>query len=137
MGSKLMDMVRYKLKLKHYAPKTMETYCMWIIRYIFFHKKQYPGDMGAKEIEEYLTFLAVRENVAASTQNQAFNALLFLYREVLQKKLPEEINSVRAKRSHNIPVLFSREEVKYQSHTTHNSSLNLSGYIPLHRGSGE
>jgi len=112
MAGKLMEMVRYKLKLKHYSPKTIETYCMWIVRYIYFHKTKYPGDMGANEIEEYLTYLAVKEKVAASTQNQAFNAILFMYKEVLNIKLPEEINSVRAKRSQYIPVIFSREEVK-------------------------
>ena len=87
MAAKLMDIVRHKLKLKHYSPKTMKTYCMWIRRYIYFHKKRHPKDMGVREIEAYLTYLAVKQKVAASTQNQAFNAILFLYRDVLQQDL--------------------------------------------------
>jgi integron integrase len=112
MAAKLMDIVWHKMKLKHYSPKTMKTYCTWIRRYIYFHKKRHPKDMGVQEIEEYLTYLAVKQKVSASTQNQAFNAILFLYRDVLQQDLPEEINAIRAKRRRYIPVIFSRDEVK-------------------------
>jgi hypothetical protein len=85
---KLLDQVRDILRLKHYAYRTEETYVQWIRRYILFHNKRYPKDMGNPEIEAFLTYLAVTGNVAASTQNQAFSALLFLCRHVLQLPLP-------------------------------------------------
>ena len=81
---KLLDPVREVIQLKHDSIRTEEAYVAWIRRYIFFHKVRYPKEMGAHEIEAFLTHLAVNENVAASTQNQAFSAILFLYREVLK-----------------------------------------------------
>ena len=111
MAAKLLDIVREKIMTKHYSMKTADTYCMWIKRFILYHNKRHPKDMGTTEIEEYLTWLAVSEKVSASTQNQAFNAILFLYREVLQQELNNEINAYRAKRRHYIPVVLSREEV--------------------------
>lgn len=81
--AKLMDQVREVMRLKHYSIRTEEAYVGWIKRFIFFHNKRHPREMGATEISAFLSDLAVRLNVSASTQNQAFNALLFLYREVL------------------------------------------------------
>jgi len=111
MATKLLDIVREKIMIKHYSQKTADTYCMWIKRFILYHNKRHPKDMGVQEIEEYLTWLAVSEKVAASTQNQAFNSILFLYRDVLQQELSDEINAYRAKRRQYIPVVLSREEV--------------------------
>ena len=95
---KLLDQVRNLIRLKHYSIRTEETYVGWIKRYIFFHKKRHPKEMGEKEISEFLTDLAVNQKVAASTQNQAFNALLFLYREVLNREFGDLGEVVRAKK---------------------------------------
>ena len=88
---KLLDQVRDAIRLKHYSYRTEETYVQWIVRYILFHNKHHPKDMGVPEIEEFLTHLAVEGNVAAATQNQALNAILFLYRQVLQIELTERV----------------------------------------------
>lgn len=84
---KLLDQVRDDLRLKHYSLRTEEAYVSWIKRYILFHDKRHPAEMGAPEIEAFLTHLAVDQKVAASTQNQALSALLFVYRDVLEKDL--------------------------------------------------
>jgi site-specific recombinase XerD len=84
---RLLDRVRDTIRLKHYSIRTEEAYIAWIKRYILFHHKRHPQEMGASEIEAFLPHLAVDRNVAASTQNQALSALLFLYREVLKKDI--------------------------------------------------
>jgi integron integrase len=99
------------LRVRHYALRTEECYVQWIKRFILFHGKRHPADMGAAEIEAFLTHLAVHDHVAASTQNQAFHALLFLYQEVLGIELPR-IDAVRAKRPARLPVVMSRAEVR-------------------------
>lgn len=109
---KLLDQVRDAIRRKHYSIRTEEAYVYWIKRYIYFHNKRHPNDMDGPEIESFLTHLAVEQNVAASTQNQAMNALLFLYREVLNKKLTHSINAVRAKEPKRIPVVMTRDEVQ-------------------------
>jgi len=109
---KLLDRVRDTIRLKHYSMSTEKTYIAWIKRYILFHDKRHPKDMGVPEIEAFLTHLAVEERVAASTQNQALNALLFLYREVLKKDLERPIDALRAKRPKRVPTVLSKEEVR-------------------------
>ena len=94
---KLLDQVRETIRRKHYSRSTEKTYVLWIKRFILFHQKRHPLEMGEQEIEAFLSFLAIRRQVSASTQNQAFNALLFLYRHVLHKELKESIQAVRAK----------------------------------------
>src|SRR3989338_9390683 len=94
---KLLDQVRGKIRLKHYSIRTEQTYADWIKRFILFHGKHHPKDMGSQEVEAFLTHLAVVGNVAASTQNQAKSALLFLYKEVLEIELPWLDNVTRAK----------------------------------------
>ena len=108
---KLLDQVRDAIRVKHYSLRTEKAYVHWIKAYIFFHHKRHPVQMGEREISEFLTHLAVDRNVAASTQNQAFSALLFLYREVLQRPLDERIQAKRAKKPIRLPVVFSKEEV--------------------------
>lgn len=88
------------------APKRLTSYVGWITRYILFHNKRHPREMGVSEIEAFLTYLAVDQHVAASTQNQALSALLFLYREVLKKDLERLIDSVRAKRPKRLPTVL-------------------------------
>ena len=85
---KLLDQVRHSIRFKHYSLRTEQVYVDWIRRFILFHGKRHPDQMGAEEIREFLTHLATKGRVAASTQNQAFSALLFLYREVLKQELP-------------------------------------------------
>ena len=85
---RLLDRVRQALQTRHYSRRTIKAYVGWIRRYILFHHKRHPGEMGAGEVSQFLTSLVVERKVAASTQNQALGALLFLYREVLQQNLP-------------------------------------------------
>jgi integron integrase len=108
---KLLDQVRDVIRVKHYSYKTEKSYVNWIKRYIFHHNKRHPQEMGSKEIEEFLTYLAVNQNVAASTQNQALHAILFLYRDVLRQELDLKVDAVRAKRSQYLPTVLSKEEV--------------------------
>lgn len=109
---KLLDQVREVIRLKHYSRRTEKSYVSWIRRFILFHDKRHPQDMGGREIEAFLTDLAVKRKVASSTQNQAFNALLFLYRTVLKKELEGQINAVRAKRPQWLPTVLSRQEAR-------------------------
>jgi len=108
---KLLDQVRMKIRQKHYSIRTEQAYTDWIRRFILFHGKRHPAAMGELEIEAFLTHLAVNRNVAASTQNQAFSALLFLYREVLEKELAF-VNATRAKKPVRLPVVLTPEEVQ-------------------------
>ena len=109
---KLLDQVRDKIRFKHYSIRTEKTYIDWIKRYIYFNNKQHPNQLGAVEIEKYLSYLAVERNVSSSTQNVALNAILFLYREVLGQELPWLDNIERAKKPVRLPVVLNREEVK-------------------------
>jgi len=110
-GKKLLDRVRDVIRLKHYSIRTEEAYVSWIKRYILFHDVRHPNEMGTAQVEAFLTHLAVEENVAASTQNQAFSALLFLYREVLHKDLDGPIDALRAKKPKRLPTVLTKEEV--------------------------
>ncbi len=109
---RLLDRVRDALRARHYSRRTEDVYVAWIRRYILFHGKRHPADMGAPEITRFLSALAVEGNVAASTQNQALSALLFLYREVLELDLPWLDGIVRAKRPQRLPIVLTREEVR-------------------------
>ena len=109
---KLLDVVRAKLRLKHYSIRTEEAYVDWIRRFIIFHKKRHPKEMGIPEIEAFLTHLAVNANVAASTQNQAFSALIFLYREVFGIELDGRIDAMRAKKPQRLPTVLTQDEVR-------------------------
>ncbi|MBI5007590.1 MAG: integron integrase [Nitrosomonadales bacterium] len=109
---KLLDQVRDKLRVKHYSIRTEQAYTGWIKRYIYFHGKRHPKDMGAAEIEAFLTNLAVEGNVSASTQNLAKSSLLFLYREVLEIELPWLDNVTQAKVPKRLPVVLTVSEVQ-------------------------
>jgi integron integrase len=109
---KLLDRVRGVLRLKHYSIRTEEAYVDWIRRFVLFHEKRHPAQMGENEITAFLTHLAAVRHVAASTQNQAFSALLFLYREVLKKDLGFINGIERPQRLPKVPVVFTKEEVK-------------------------
>jgi integron integrase len=111
---KLLEQVRNSLRLKRYAYRTEQCYVRWICQYLHFHKQadgfRHPATLGAAEVESFLTHLAVERHVSASTQNQALGALLFLYRDVLRLEL-SGLDAVRARRSHRLPVVLSRDEV--------------------------
>ena len=111
-GPKLLDQVRDRIRVKHYSIRTETQYVQWVRRFILFHGKRHPREMGAGEVEAFLSHLAVDGKVAAATQNQALSALLFLYREVLGVTLPWLDNVTRAKRPQRLPVVLTREEVR-------------------------
>ena len=112
-GRKLMDQVREVLRYHHYAYRTEHTYCQWILRYIhYFGGKTHPNRLGAKDVERFLSHLATEGKVSASTQRQALNALVFLYRNVLDKPLVTEIAPVRSKRQQRPPTVLTQAEVQ-------------------------
>jgi len=108
---KLLDQVSEVMRFKHYSLRTENTYREWIKRFILFHGKRHPREMGAPEVSRFLSDLAVRGRVAASTQNQAFNALLFLYRQVLGQDFGPLQDVDRAKRPARLPVVLTKTEV--------------------------
>lgn len=116
MAKKLMDEVKRSFRLHHYSFRTEESYVKWIRRFINFHGMRHPRDMGAVEIQTFLSDLASRGHVSASTQNQALSALLFLYKKVLLIELPWMDEIVRAKRPVRVPVVLTKSEVALVLH---------------------
>jgi len=109
---KLLDRVRWHLRVKHYSIRTETAYVDWIRRFILFHKKRHPDDMTEEQIGVYLTHLAVNQHVSASTQNQALSALLFLYQQVLDRKLAFIPGVERVRRPPKVPVVLTPEETR-------------------------
>lgn len=109
---KLIPRLREALRVRHYSLKTEKSYVHWVKRFIYFHDKRHPQEMGALEVTAFLNHLANDRQVAASTQNQALSALLFLYRELLQVELPWLDGVVRAKTAKRLPTVLSRQEVQ-------------------------
>jgi len=109
---RLLEQVRQRIRAKHYSFRTEKTYLHWIRRFVLFHGRRHPRDLGGPDVERFLTFLAVDRKVAASTQNQALSALLFLYREVLEVELPWLDGVIRARRPERRPVVLTRDEVR-------------------------
>ncbi len=107
---KLLDKVRQRIRLKGYSIRTEKSYVSWIKRFILFHGKRHPQEMGKSEIEAFLSHLVMKRNVASSTQNQAFNAILFLYNHVLDLDMPQDINALRSKKPVRVPTVMTREE---------------------------
>ena len=110
--TRLLDVVRDRIRVKHYSYRTETSYLGWIRRFIRFHGGRHPREMGGPEVEQFLSYLATERQVAASTQNQALSAILFLYREALEIDLPWLDGVVRAKRPARVPVVLSRDEVR-------------------------
>ncbi len=111
--SKLMDQVREVLRYHHYAYRTEQTYCQWIVRYVrFFGSSVHPRDLTFRDVERFLSDLAVRGKVSASTQKQALNALVFLYREVLDLPLEGKIQPIRSKKPPKLPTVLGRDEIE-------------------------
>lgn len=111
MAKKLLDQLREVLRLKHYSYRTEEAYVNWVRRFILFHHKRHPAEMGAPEIQSFLAHLAQERNVSASTQNQALSAILFLYREILHQEI-EPVLLSGAKRPERFPTVLTHEEVR-------------------------
>lgn len=110
---RLLDRLRNAIRVRHYSIRTEEAYVGWARRYVIFHGKRHPAELGAVEVAAFLTHLAVRGRVAASTQNQALNALVFLYRHVLEQPLPDDLDGIaRAKKPARLPVVLTRDEVQ-------------------------
>jgi hypothetical protein len=109
---KLIDQLRSAIRLRNYSPRTEEAYWHWIKKFILFHNKRHPNDMGEPEITAFLSHLAVDRKVTASTQNQALSALLFLYKEVLKRPLEWMDNIQRAKKPSRLPLVFTKEEAQ-------------------------
>ena len=109
---RLLDQARERMRVKHYSLRTEEAYLHWMRRFILYHGKRHPRDLGAAEVEAFLSHLATEGRVSASTQNQALAALLFLYREVLGVELPWMEGIVRAKRPARLPVVLTETEVR-------------------------
>ena len=120
--AKLLDQVRTAIRSRRYSIRTEQAYVEWIKRFILFHQKRHPTEMGAEEVREFVSDLAARRNVAASTQNQAFSAVLFLYREVLKEELPWIGDVERAKRPPKLPVVFTPEEARAVISRLHGTS---------------
>lgn len=110
-GKKLLEQVSDAIKVKHYSPRTEETYIYWIRQYILFHNKRHPNEMGVPEVQAFLTHLAAGRNFSSSTQTQALSSILFLYRHVLNIKL-DEVQILRAKKTGRVPVVLSRSETQ-------------------------
>ena len=108
---KLLDQVRHIIRFRHYSYQTEKTYVHWIKRFIFFHQKRHPIDMGKEEVEQFHTSLAVDRHVSAATQNQALHALLFLYREVLAQELGWLNDIIPAKRPQRLSTVLTQQEV--------------------------
>ena len=116
----LLEVVSDTIRRKHYSHRTERSYLQWIKRYVTFHYKRHPREMGKAEVEAFLTYLAVEGKVSASTQNQAFNAIIFLYREVLNQPL-EDVQAFRAKQTTYLPIVLTPPEVR--SIITHMSGI--------------
>ena len=111
-GSPFLDEIREAIRVRHYSMRTEHAYVGWARRFILFHGKQHPEKLGEPEVAAFLTDLAVHQNVAASTQNQALNALVFMYKHVIGRPLGDVVGAVRAKRPNRLPVVLSPEEVR-------------------------
>lgn len=109
---RLLDRVRYTIRALHYSRKTEQSYCYWIRFYIRFHRNQHPARLNHRHVSQFLTFLAVRRNVSAATQNQAFNAIMFLYNRVLEQPLQQIEDVIRAKRNRRLPAILARSEIR-------------------------
>jgi integron integrase len=109
---KLLDLVKAAIRTRHYSYRTEQSYIQWIKRFVLFHNKRHPNEMGEKEINEFITHLAVKNKVSASTQNQALCAIVFLYKHVLKTDIGDLGEMVWAKKPKRLPAVFTREETK-------------------------
>jgi len=111
-SSPFLKSVADSIRLKHYSRATEKSYVAWVKRFILYHGKRHPGNVGAKEVTDFLSYLALQRNVSPSTQNQAFNALMYLYRHVLEAPIEGLNGAVRAKKKQKIPVVLTKDEIR-------------------------
>jgi len=109
---RLIEQLKSVLRTKHYSRKTEQAYVFWVRRFVLFHNKRHPKEMGEQEINQFLSHLAVKENVSASTQNQALCSIIFLYKNVIKKNIGALGNTIWAKKPTKLPVVLTRDEVK-------------------------
>lgn len=109
---KFLDQVRNVLRVNHYSRKTEEAYISWIKRFILFNNKRHPNEMGAEEIKKFISFLANEKHVSSSTQNQALNAILYLYKNIIKKEINFVDGLTYTKRIRHLPTVFTREEAQ-------------------------
>ncbi len=133
---KLLDQVRDKIRFKHYSLSTEKTYIAWIKQFILYHQKRHPLEMGALEVEAFLTYLATQRHVSSSTQNQALSAILFLYREVLVVDLPWLDNFERSKKPRRLPVVLTIQEIQSLLHEASTSPEPIGLIVKLLYGTG-
>ncbi len=107
---KLLDQLQEALRARHYSRRTEQAYCNWVKRFIFFHNIRHPNEMAEPEIISFLTHLAVKEKVSASTQNQALSALLFLYRNVIGREVGDLREVIRARKPKHLPVVMTSDD---------------------------
>ncbi|MFC1634527.1 phage integrase N-terminal SAM-like domain-containing protein, partial [Planctomycetota bacterium] len=125
---RLLEQLRQALRSRHYSRRTEQTYCQWVKRFIYFHRVRHPAEMAEPEINAFLTHLAVKERVSASTQNQALSAILFLYRHVLSRKIGDLGEVIRARKPKRLPVVMTREEVKLVLSHLNGVSVKILGH---------
>lgn len=111
-AEKLVDQIREVMRYHHYSISTETSYVSWIVRYIRFNETRHPREMGKEEIERFLSHLAVNRDVSAATQNQAFHAIMFLYKHVLDMPIDEKVEAARSRKARRIPTVLSRDEVR-------------------------
>ncbi|MFZ2405981.1 MAG: integron integrase [Methylobacter sp.] len=133
---KLLDQVRDKIRFKHYSLSTERIYITWIKQFILYHQKRHPLEMGALEVETFLTYLATQRHVSSSTQNQALSAILFLYREVLAVDLPWLDNFERSKKPRRLPVVLTIQEIQALLHEASSAPEPIGLIIKLLYGTG-
>lgn len=133
---KLIDQLRSAIRLRNYSPRTEEAYWHWIKKFILFHNKRHPNDMGEPEITAFLSHLAVDRKVTASTQNQALSALLFLYKEILKHPLEWMDNIQRAKKPSRLPLVFAKEEAQSILRNLEGTKLLMASLLFRVQGSG-
>ena len=133
---KLLDQVREKIRFKHYSLSTENTYVSWIKQYILYSGKRHPSEMGAVEVEQFLTYLAVQRHVSSSTQNQALSAILFLYRDVLVMDLPWLDSFERSKKPKRLPVVLTIQEVQALLREADSAPVPINLIIRLLYGTG-
>ncbi|MCK9638209.1 MAG: integron integrase [Methylobacter tundripaludum] len=133
---KLLDQVRDKIRFKHYSLSTEKTYIAWIRQFILYHHKRHPFEMGALEVEAFLTYLATQRHVSSSTQNQALSAILFLYREVLAVDLSWLDNFERSKKPRRLPVVLTIQEIQALLHEASGAPEPICLIIKLLYGTG-
>ena len=129
--SQLLDQMRDRIRTLHYSIRTEDSYVLWAKQFILFHRKRHPLEMGEAEVGEFLTYLAVERNVAASTENQALSAILFLYKVVLDRPLERVEDVLRAKKPQRLPVVFTREEVRAVLARMQGDKAVMASLLPL------